>query len=204
MGCSSQSYVLLLLAPSLAPTPAGISLLGEVNGFDMVDNQRRRGAAIARLKNVEGDGMADMAFRCVNEMDIDNRMIRHEENTWFYLGCAVRAGILISGYYKTGIPGRNLACVPKEVWTDIAPEWKQAVPTILARFSSTTDVEGISLLGEVNGFDMVDNQRRRGAAIARLKNVEGDGMADMAFRCVNEMDIDNRMYDSLSTYIVPS
>ncbi len=43
---------------------------------------------------------------------------------------------------QTGILGRNLACVPKEVWTDIALEWKHAVPMILARFSSTTDVEG--------------------------------------------------------------
>jgi actin-related protein 2 len=26
------------------------------------------------LIDVEGDGMADMAFRCIQEMDIDNRM----------------------------------------------------------------------------------------------------------------------------------
>lgn len=27
------------------------------------------------LIDVEGDGMADMAFRCIQEMDIDNRMM---------------------------------------------------------------------------------------------------------------------------------
>lgn len=27
------------------------------------------------LIDVEGDGMADMVFRCIQEMDIDNRMM---------------------------------------------------------------------------------------------------------------------------------
>lgn len=27
------------------------------------------------LIDVEGDGMADMVFRCIQEMDIDNRMV---------------------------------------------------------------------------------------------------------------------------------
>lgn len=30
---------------------------------------------IQELIDVEGDGMADMAFRCIQEMDIDNRMM---------------------------------------------------------------------------------------------------------------------------------
>lgn len=29
---------------------------------------------LQELIDVEGDGMADMVFRCIQEMDIDNRM----------------------------------------------------------------------------------------------------------------------------------
>lgn len=30
---------------------------------------------LQELIDVEGDGMADMVFRCIQEMDIDNRMM---------------------------------------------------------------------------------------------------------------------------------
>ena len=30
---------------------------------------------VQELIDVEGDGMADMVFRCIQEMDIDNRMM---------------------------------------------------------------------------------------------------------------------------------
>ncbi|KDO63873.1 hypothetical protein CISIN_1g0164612mg, partial [Citrus sinensis] len=30
------------------------------------------------LIDVEGDGMADMVFRCIQEMDIDNRMMLYQ------------------------------------------------------------------------------------------------------------------------------
>jgi len=31
--------------------------------------------SLQELIDVEGDGMADMVFRCIQEMDIDNRMM---------------------------------------------------------------------------------------------------------------------------------
>ncbi|WJX83990.1 Actin-related protein 2, variant 2 [Trifolium repens] len=34
------------------------------------------------------------------------------------------------------------------------------------------------------------------AHVVELIDVEGDGMADMVFRCIQEMDIDNRMMDA--------
>lgn len=33
------------------------------------------GSFLQELIDVEGDGMADMVFRCIQEMDIDNRMM---------------------------------------------------------------------------------------------------------------------------------
>ncbi|KAK3227612.1 hypothetical protein Dsin_007474, partial [Dipteronia sinensis] len=53
------------------------------------------------LIDVEGDGMADMVFRCIQEMDIDNMMklrLRIENpprrKHMVYLGGAVLAGIM--------------------------------------------------------------------------------------------------------------
>ncbi|KAH9791859.1 actin-related protein 2 [Citrus sinensis] len=54
------------------------------------------------LIDVEGDGMADMVFRCIQEMDIDNRMMKlrlriedpPRRKHMVYLGGAVLAGIM--------------------------------------------------------------------------------------------------------------
>lgn len=35
----------------------------------------RGSSSLQELIDVEGDGMADMVFRCIQEMDIDNRMM---------------------------------------------------------------------------------------------------------------------------------
>ena len=47
------------------------------------------------LIDVEGDGMADMAFRCIQEMDIDNRMmvcpLSHMKGIYFLFQCKVES-----------------------------------------------------------------------------------------------------------------
>ncbi|RWW26852.1 hypothetical protein GW17_00008745 [Ensete ventricosum] len=47
------------------------SLAGDGSG----DGLRDAGDRVTELIDVEGDGMADMTFRCIQEMDIDNRMM---------------------------------------------------------------------------------------------------------------------------------
>lgn len=42
-----------------------------------------------------------------------------------------------------------------------------------------------------------------GSYLQELIDVEGDGMADMVFHCIQEMDIDNRMMVLIVFYTVP-
>lgn len=50
---------------------------------------------LQELIDVEGDGIADMVFHCIQEMDIDNRMmvtfLKHTPNTFDYSleGCYI-------------------------------------------------------------------------------------------------------------------
>ncbi|KAF7819391.1 actin-related protein 2 [Senna tora] len=66
------------------------------------------------LIDVEGDGMADMVFRCIQEMDIDNRMMDPPRRKHMvYLGGAVLAGIMKFWINREDYLEEGVACLSR-------------------------------------------------------------------------------------------